>query len=82
MRHVLLKLFFIIMCASFNVFATETLVVTYPSNTGTSPKLSELHGSPNVSGPTVIHQPLKHDKAASASGAPDAALASFRKNLN
>jgi len=37
----------------------ETLTVTYPTSHSISPRLSQLHGSPFVSGPTVIHPPLR-----------------------
>lgn len=37
--------------------SAQTLTVTYPTHVATSPRISQLHGSPFVSGPTVIHHP-------------------------
>jgi hypothetical protein len=51
----------------------QTLTVTYPTHEGLSPRMSELHGSSHVSGPTVIHRPFVPPQAGGPEG-PDEAL--------
>jgi hypothetical protein len=53
--------------------SAQTLTVSYPTHQAVSPRMSELHGSPFVSGPTVIHRPLVPPQAG-APGTPDGAL--------
>jgi hypothetical protein len=36
----------------------QTLTVTFPDTQSVSPRISQLHGAPFVSGPTVVHRPL------------------------
>ena len=47
--------------------SAQSLTVSYPTHQNLSPRMSELHGSPFVSGPTVIHRPLLPPQA----GKPD-----------
>ncbi len=51
----------------------QTLTVTYPTHQRLSPRMSDLHGSPMVSGPTVIHRPLM-PRVGGNSQQPDGAL--------
>lgn len=52
----------------------QTFSVSYPTHSQLSPRMSELHGSPMVTGPTVIHRPLKPHSGAGNVGIPDGAL--------
>jgi len=52
----------------------QTLTVTYPTHSRLSPRMSDLHGASMVTGPTVIHRPLKPHKGAGNVGIADGAI--------
>jgi hypothetical protein len=63
--------------AGFFVTATvsaQTLTVTYPDGNAVSPRISDLHGSPVPTGPTVIHHPVVPAQGGGNPNQPDGAL--------
>jgi len=43
--------------------SAQTMISGYPATQAVSPRMSDLHGSTNATGPTVIHHPVapSHD---------------------
>ena len=63
--------------AGFLVTATvsaQTLTVTYPTDQAVSPRMSNLHGSPIATGPTVLHHPAVPAQGGGNPQQPDGAL--------
>jgi hypothetical protein len=54
--------------------SAQTLTVTYPAGNAVSPRMSDLHGAPIATGPTVIHHPVVPAQGGGNPNRPDGAI--------
>lgn len=71
--------FFTVFAAAAGLLATamlsaQTLTVTYPADNAVSPRMSDLHGTPIATGPTVIHHPVVPAQGGGNPNQPDGAI--------